>query len=203
MRPMNNGWRGRKNQLASRELLSPSNRGGQQVRVVFYMTRNITMEPITTISLFLATPIAKVILDKFYEGAGTKLGEIAVEKLPGVVKTKIQQLGNLVWKRCLQRASDTEQAQKLLQAAADGLEEAQENLAVGVNQVLEEDADFHKEVEQLATEINQQISIGQMNGGEVWNVFSGGKAQKNEFKNNKGPIYNNSTINYNGIKPSD
>jgi hypothetical protein len=163
------------------------------------------MEPITTISLFLATPIAKVILNKFYEGVGTKLGEAAVQKLPGAVKTKIQQLGDLVWRRCLQQANDAEQAQKLLQAAADGSKEAQENLAAGVNQVLEEDADFHKEVEQLATEINQQISIGQMSGGEVWNVFSGGKAEKNEFKDNKGPIYSNSTINnnYHGIKPAD
>jgi hypothetical protein len=158
------------------------------------------MEPITTITLFLATPIAKVILDKFYEGVGTKLGEAAVEKLPGVVKEKIQQLGQLVWGKCLQRASDPEQAKKLLQAAADGVEDAQKNLAVGVNQILDADADFSKEVKQIASEIHQQINIGEMNGGEVWNVF-GGTVEKNDFTDNKGPIYKDSVINnYHGPK---
>jgi hypothetical protein len=37
---------------------------------------------IEQLSLLLATPIAKAILDKFYEGVGTKLGERAVELLP-------------------------------------------------------------------------------------------------------------------------
>jgi hypothetical protein len=156
------------------------------------------MEPIT---LFLATPIAKVILDKFYEGVGTKLGEAAVEKLPGAVKEKIQQLGQLVWGKCLQRASDTEQAKKLLQAAADGSADAQKNLAVGVNQVLDADADFKKEVEQIATEIHQEINIGQMSGGEVWNVF-GGKAEKNEYNGDIGTVNKDSTVNnYYGVKP--
>ncbi len=159
------------------------------------------MEPITTITLFLATPIAKVILDKFYEGVGTKLGEAAVEKLPGALKEKIQQLGQLVWGKCLQRANDPEQAHKLLQAAADGVEDAQKNLAIGVNQVLEADADFKAEVEQIATEIHQQINIGEVNGREVWNVF-GGKAEKNEYHGNVGTVNKDSTVNnYYGVKP--
>ena len=37
---------------------------------------------IEQIPLMLATPIAKAILDKFYEGVGSKLGEKAVELLP-------------------------------------------------------------------------------------------------------------------------
>jgi hypothetical protein len=161
------------------------------------------MEPITTITtitLFLATPIAKVILDKFYEGVGTKLGEAAVEKLPGAVKKKIQQLGQLVWGKCLQKANDQEQAKQLLEAAAKGDENAQKNLVAGVNQVLDADADLKKEVEQIAAEIHQQINIGEMNGGEVWNVF-GGTVEKNDFTDNKGPIYKDSTINiYNAPK---
>jgi hypothetical protein len=161
------------------------------------------MEPITMISLALATPIAKVILDKFYEGVGTKLGEAAVEKLPGAVKEKIQQLGQLVWGKCLQKANDQEQAKKLLQAAADGSAAAQKNLVLGVNQALDEDPDFKRKVEQLATEIHQQINIGEMNGGEVWNVF-GGTVENNEFTDNKGDIYKDSTIHhthYHGSKP--
>ncbi|MGI0492800.1 hypothetical protein ACN4EG_13535 [Alkalinema pantanalense CENA528] len=161
------------------------------------------MEPIATISLFLATPIAKVILDKFYEGVGSKLGEMVVEKLPGAVKEKIQTLGQMVWGKCLQRASDPTQAQKLLEAAAQGDENANRNLVQGVNQVLEADAEFKKAVEQIAAEIHQQINIGEMNGGEVWNVF-GGKAEKNEFTDNKAPIIkdNTGTITFNyGVKP--
>jgi hypothetical protein len=159
------------------------------------------MEPITMISLALATPIAKVILDKFYEGVGTKLGEAAVEKLPGAVKEKIQQLGQLVWGKCLQKANDQEQAKQLLEAAAKGDEKAQKNLVAGVNQVLDADADFKKEVEQIAAEIHQQINIGEMNGGEVWNVF-GGKAEKNEYKGDIGTVNKDSTVNnHYGVKP--
>jgi hypothetical protein len=164
---------------------------------------SIAMEPITTISLLLATPIAKVILEKFYEGAGTKLGEMVVEKLPGVVQEKIQRLGQLVWGKCLLKANDQEQAKKLLEAAAKGDENAQKNLVQGVNQVLDADAGLKHEVERLAAEIHQQINIEEMNGGEVWNVF-GGKAEKNEFIDNKAPIIkdNTGTINITyGAKP--
>ena len=156
------------------------------------------------IPLLLATPIAKIVLEKFYEGIGSKLGEAVVEKLPVAVQEKIQQLGQLVWGRCLQRASDAGQAEQLLTAAASGSEEALKNLELGVNQVLEADPALKSEAEKIATEINQQIQIGEMSGGEVWNVF-GGKAEKNEFTDNKAPIVkdNTGTVNINyGVPPN-
>ncbi|MDJ0650649.1 MAG: hypothetical protein QNJ60_18305 [Xenococcaceae cyanobacterium MO_188.B19] len=48
---------------------------------------------IEPIGLLLATPIAKAILDNFYEGLGSKLGEKAVELMP----EKVKELGQLVW----------------------------------------------------------------------------------------------------------
>jgi hypothetical protein len=141
-----------------------------------------------SITLALATPIAKIILDKFYEGVGTKLGEAAVEKLPGAVKEKIQQLGQLVWGKCLQRANDPEQAKKLLQSAADGSAEAQKNLAIGVNQVLEVDPALKSQVEAIATEIRQTIvqidddsTMTQNNYGGINNQIKTGPNNTNFF----------------------
>jgi hypothetical protein len=110
-----------------------------------------------SITLALATPIAKIILDKFYEGVGTKLGKAAVEKLPGSVKEKIQQLGQLVWGRCLAKTKDADKAERLLNAAAAGSEAARANLATGVNQVLEVEPALKSQVEAIATEILQTI----------------------------------------------
>ncbi|MEX0268201.1 hypothetical protein AB3R30_03580 [Leptolyngbyaceae cyanobacterium UHCC 1019] len=44
------------------------------------------------ITLALATPIAKIILDKLYEGMGSKLGE----KVVGAASAPIQKLGQAV-----------------------------------------------------------------------------------------------------------
>jgi hypothetical protein len=68
-----------------------------------------------TITLALATPIAKIILDKLYEGVGSKLGEKAIE----VAAAPIQKLGQAVWNRCFKGKPETDQ---LLEAAAKGSE---------------------------------------------------------------------------------
>lgn len=60
------------------------------------------------------------------------------------------------------------------------------------------DESFADEVRTLAQQIQQDIDIKQGAGGEVWNVI--GKAEKNEFIDNKAPIIKDSsgtvTINY-------
>ncbi|MGA1132300.1 MAG: hypothetical protein ACO31I_08535 [Prochlorotrichaceae cyanobacterium] len=38
------------------------------------------------LTLLLGTPIAKLVLDKFFEEAASKLGEVAIEALPQQVK---------------------------------------------------------------------------------------------------------------------
>lgn len=62
-----------------------------------------------TITLALATPIAKIILDKLYESAGSKLGERSVE----AAATSIQKLGQVVWNRCFKEVSGKEFTQAL------------------------------------------------------------------------------------------
>ena len=54
------------------------------------------------IPLLLATPIAKIVLDKFYEGTGSKLGEKAVE----LAVAPIQKLGQVIWERLCSRSSE-------------------------------------------------------------------------------------------------
>ena len=142
-----------------------------------------------TITLALATPIAKIILDKLYEGLGSKLGEKAVE----VAAVPIQKLGQAVWNRCFKSKPGTDQ---LLEAAAKGSEPELKQIH---DYLLEEmkKPEFIGMVQPLAEEVYQAINIKQMNGGEVWNV-SGGKAEKNEFKDIHAPILKDvtsSTIN--------
>lgn len=68
-----------------------------------------------TLSLALATPIAKIILDKLYEGLGSKLGEKVVE----AASAPIQKLGQVVWNRCFKGKPGTD---RMLAAAAQGAE---------------------------------------------------------------------------------
>jgi hypothetical protein len=61
------------------------------------LAQNFLLAMLDQLTLLLATPIAKAVLDKFYESAGSKLGEKAVELVPD----KVKQLGQLVWDKCL------------------------------------------------------------------------------------------------------
>lgn len=149
------------------------------------------------IALALATPIAKIILDKLYEGVGSKLGE----KVAAAATAPIQKLGQVVWECCFKGKPGTD---KLLEAAAKGSEPELKQVREYVLKAMENPA-FVELVRPIATEIYNAIHIEQMSGGEVWNV-SGGKAEKNEFKDNNAPILKDvtgSTINitYTNAKP--
>lgn len=112
---------------------------------------------IETLTLILATPIAKAILDKFYEGAGSKLGEKAVELIP----EKVKQLGQLVWDKCLKGKPEKEQ---LLEGAANGSAEDQKKLAEFLHEQMEGDSTLKQDAQKLAEEIHLQINndYGQM-----------------------------------------
>lgn len=118
---------------------------------------------IKQITLLLATPIAKVILDKFYEGIGSKLGEKAVEKLP----EKVNQLGQVIWEKCLRGKLGTDE---LLRKAANGSAEDQKKLTDYLYKVLESDSSLNQEVQKLAEEIylqihNDSVDMNQYNYG--------------------------------------
>jgi hypothetical protein len=117
------------------------------------------------LTLVLATPIAKAILDKFYEGVGSKLGEKAVELLPD----KVKKLGQLVWERCLRGKPDTAQ---LLEQAANGSVEAQTKLKQDLHKVLDTDKSLSQAVQPLVTEIIQTIQTN-VDAKNVQQIFGG------------------------------
>ena len=107
------------------------------------------MEPITTAaSVFLS----KIVLDKFYEGVSSKLGEKVVEK----ALAPIEALGKFVWERCVKLATDPKKATEVLQAAADGSETAKQSIGAGVDRILS-DAAVEQDVRKLAAELHQTI----------------------------------------------
>jgi hypothetical protein len=106
---------------------------------------------IEKITLLFATPIVKAVLDKFYEGVGSKLGEKAVELLPENVK----QLGQLLWDKCLRGKSGTE---NLLEKAAKGSVDDQKRLADYLSKVLESDATLKQEVQKLVQKIHSEVT---------------------------------------------
>ncbi|KAM3091172.1 hypothetical protein ACKFKF_33705 [Phormidesmis sp. 146-12] len=112
---------------------------------------------IEQISLLLATPIVKAVLDKFYEGVGSKLEEKAVELLP----EKVKQLGQTVWEKLLRGQPGTGE---LLEKAANGSTEDQEKLTQYLHEALESDVALKQEAQKLAEEIHLQINndFGQM-----------------------------------------
>ncbi|MEO1589866.1 MAG: hypothetical protein AAFU71_01105, partial [Cyanobacteria bacterium J06632_22] len=127
-----------------------------------------------TLSLAAATAIAKVVLDKFFEGAGEKLEETASNLGSAAVTKaheKIQQLGQLVWQRCFSgKGQDVEQ---LPEAAATN-EAEQEKMAEYLKKVLGQEDEFADEVKHLAEEIHQVIfEMEDINARNVQQVMGG------------------------------
>ena len=122
------------------------------------------------LTLLLATPIAKIILNKFYEGIGDKLTEKAVNLLPEKVKQLIQQLGKLIWENCLKQEPKKDE---LLKNASDGSKKAQQELTKYLNEILENNPDLKQEAKKLADKINQNIEIDNTNTKNVQNISNG------------------------------
>lgn len=153
-----------------------------------------------TIPLLLATPIAKIILDKLYEGMGSKLGE----KVAEAASAPIQRLGQAVWNRCFKGKPGTE---KVLEAAAKGSEPELKQMRDYLLKEME-NPEFVGMVQPIAQEIHQVIV--QMDNVNAKNV------QQNAgdgFQNNdtEGPILQGikdspitfNTHNHYGDKPKD
>jgi hypothetical protein len=146
---------------------------------------------IEQISLFLATPIMKAILDNFYEGIGSKLGEKAVEVLP----EKVKQLGQLVWKNCL---SSQPHMVETLQKAANGSTDDQEKLFLYIRETLDANTALNQDAKIIADEIHQVISLNNTNAENIQQIFGGQGIQINEKQDQ--PIMQfqgNPTININ------
>ncbi|MEB3268802.1 MAG: hypothetical protein VKJ09_09700 [Leptolyngbya sp.] len=121
------------------------------------------------ISLALATPIAKTVLDKFYEGLGSKLSE----KTVALAEAPIKKLGQKLWKRWFQgrpEATDleTQAAQGALSPAAQTWVQQQVEAALADPAVAQEMEPIARELQQVLVQIEagnarnvQQVSGGQ------------------------------------------
>ncbi|MBE9030884.1 hypothetical protein IQ266_14200 [filamentous cyanobacterium LEGE 11480] len=104
------------------------------------------MEPISTAA---AIVLSKIVLDKFYEGLSTKLGERVID----TVLAPIKKLGEVVWQRCFKGKPGTED---LLAQAEKGNSEAETALKDYLDKALV-DAKLKAEVEPIVQEIRQTI----------------------------------------------
>ncbi len=124
------------------------------------------------IPLLLATPIAKIILDKLYEGMGSKLGEKAVE----AATAPIQKLGQAVWNWCFKGKPGVE---KTLTAAANGSEPELQQLREYLLKELK-NPEFAGMVQPIAQEIYQVIvQFDDVNAQNVQQIFGGQGLQVN------------------------
>jgi len=118
------------------------------------------------LTLWLATPIAQVVMDKFFGSAASKLGEQTIDGLPQKVKDGVQRLGQLLWQRGLSQKPNGE---ALLQQAAAGSATHQQELKDAIAEILA-DSEVMQQAQQLATEIHQTITIAHQEGENVMNV---------------------------------
>ena len=118
------------------------------------------------LTLWLATPIAQVVMDKFFGSAASKLGEQTIDGLPQKVKDGVQRLGQLLWQRGLSQKPNGE---ALLQQAAAGSATHQQELKDAIAEILA-DSQVVQQAQQLATEIYQTTTIAHQEGENVMNV---------------------------------
>ncbi|WP_013325062.1 hypothetical protein [Gloeothece verrucosa] len=148
-------------------------------------------DPITTLTASAITTLA------FQELIKSGAGELG-KKFTGQVIAKIEELRQKIVNKL--RGKDKKLDQALLEAQK-GDPQAIATVSQHLDQEMK-DAAFAQELRTLAQQIQQDIDIQQGAGSEVWNVI--GKAEKNEFIDNKAPIIKDSsgtvTINY-GMPP--
>jgi hypothetical protein len=148
-----------------------------------------------TITLALATPIAKIILDKLYEGVGSKLGEKVIE----AATAPIQKLGQVVWQRCFKGKTG---ADKLLEAAAKGSEPELKQIRDYLLKEME-NPEFVDLVQPIAQEIHQVfVQFDDVNAKNVQQIFGGQGLQVNEKQDQPIiQIQGNPTLNFGKSTP--
>jgi tetratricopeptide (TPR) repeat protein len=130
--------------------------------------KTTSIEPITT---GVAIVLSKPVLDKFYEGVSSKLGEKVVEK----ALAPIEALGKLLWNRCVQGKPKIEalvaQAEKQDDVAVGNLKE---HLAIAL-----EDQRLKAEVEPIVQQIHQIIIQFDLLEASLWLASRGIEYQVN------------------------
>jgi hypothetical protein len=141
------------------------------------------------ITIFTANAIANLAFQEFIKSGA---GEVAKKFSAGAI-AKINELRKMIVHKL--QGKDEKLNMALTEAEKGDLK-----AITTVGEHLEsamQDETFAQAVQSLAQQIQQDIDIQQGAGGEVWNVI--GKAEKNEFIDNKAPIIKDSsgTVNIN------
>ncbi len=150
------------------------------------------MEPITAA---VSIVLSKIVMDKFYEGVSSKLGEKVVEK----ALAPIEALGKLLWNRCVLGKPKIEalvaQAEKKDEVAIKLLKE---HLAIAL-----EDQKLKAEVEPIVQEIHQTIvQFDDIIARNVQQVSGGQGLQVNDPKSQVIQAGDNAKF-YFGVEPKD
>ncbi|MEA5466845.1 hypothetical protein [Leptothoe sp. PORK10 BA2] len=130
--------------------------------------------------------IAALAFTKFLESSA---GEAAKQLTPAVLD-KIDTLRQAIWAK-LRGIPEVDALKVTVEKGGPVSEQQVQLLTPYLDAAMKADPAFAQELRQLASEINQEINIQQGSGGEVWNVI--GKAEKNEFIDNKAPIIKDNT----------
>lgn len=116
--------------------------------------------------------------------AFTKAFEKTIEKLTEATFNKINELRKKIWDKVRIYYPKAETA---LVEAEKGSKPDVDKVAAYLQVVMKEEPEFAAEIEELARVIQQEINIGQIQGQNVQNVYSG-EAQQNNAIGSKAPV---------------
>ncbi|MEO0378344.1 MAG: hypothetical protein AAF329_27870 [Cyanobacteria bacterium P01_A01_bin.17] len=125
----------------------------------------------------------------------TSVGE-ATKKLTPAVITKIDALRDKIWRK-LRGIPEVDELNATIENGDKVTEQQIRLLTPHLEAAMKEDAEFGEEIRQLASEIDQEINIGEILGENVMNVYGGSALQINDPK---APIFTgtiNSPITFN------
>lgn len=115
--------------------------------------------------------------------AFTKAFEKTIEKLTEATIAKINELRKKIW----DKFRGTLKAETALIEAEKGSKPDLDRVAAYLQVVMNEEPEYAAEIEKLAREIQQEINIGQIQGQNVQNVYSG-EAQQNNAIGTNAPV---------------
>lgn len=118
--------------------------------------------------------IAALAFSKFLESSASEAGK----KLMPAVLDKIDTLRRKIWEK-LRGIPEVEELNTTVEQGGKVTEQQIKLLTPRLEAAMKEDEAFAQEVRQLASEINQEINIGEILGENVQNVYGGSAVQIN------------------------
>jgi hypothetical protein len=118
--------------------------------------------------------IAALAFTKFLESSA---GEAAKQLTPAVIN-KIDTLRQKIWHK-LRGIPEVDELNATVEGGGQVTEQQIKLLTPHLEAVMKADTSFAEEVRQLASEINQEINIGEILGENVMNVYGGSAVQIN------------------------